>query len=137
MHMLTTCKNTWKTESRRDTTWSFKYNNLCLIEWISYWSHKMLTTCFYHECFINEDLNVWVTQNYSKILILISEKREHKVVFIDKTIITVCNRLKCSFQHLESFQEQCNRLDSWFNRLKSSESLQGTLSIDYYHLVID
>ena len=68
-------------------------------------------------------------------------------LFIEKTSITTCNilssqcnrlfqgsnqlyyhfdRLKCYSLNLENCQEQCNRLDSWFNQLKCSWSLLGT-----------
>ena len=85
---------------------------------------------------------------YFSLYFLAHRSENTRWLFIEKTIITIynwlnsrCNRLfwrsnqlyyhfnrlMCSSQILENFQEQCNRLDSRFNQLKCSWSLMRTL----------
>ena len=59
-------------------------------------------------------------------------KWEHKVgIYRENSynqLNSIFNQLKCSSPNLESIQEQCNLLQSWFNWLKCSWSLMGTFS---------
>ena len=128
-----------------------------LLEWMSVFliSKEIYNSLFTMRASEKQSLEVVSRTHYSKhfffsrfsfFLLHLSENT--KWLFIEKIVIIACNwlnsqcnqlfqksnwlyyhfnRLKCSSQHLEDFQEQCNCLDSWCNRLKCSWSLLETL----------
>jgi len=141
---------TWKTheklsqgETQPDQSHArtFAWVNECLLELKR---NSQLT--FYHEIFRNtksiscESHTFLCTFSSLFLLLFIVKVKTQGGYFIEKIVITICNRLnihynrlfirsnrlyyhfnwlKCSSQYLKKFQEQCNRLDSW--------SLMGTL----------
>ena len=112
-------------------------------------SNSQLT--FYHDCFKKkqslEVVSLTLILNTFSSLFFLHKSENTRWLLIEKTMITTYNqlniqynwlfrrsnrlhyhfnRLKCSSQHLENSQEQCNQLDSWCNWLKYSWSLLGT-----------
>ena len=132
--MLTTCKtheNLSQREMQLDQSHvrTFAWVNESLLDPTS---NSQLT--FYHESFRKRNLEVvshiHILSTFSSLFFLLKNENT-RWLFIEKIVITACNRLhiqcnwlfqrsnrlyyhfnrlKYSFQHLENFQEKCNRL---------------------------
>ena len=124
-----------------------------LLKWMSVF---LISREFCNSLFTMRASEKWSLEVVSHTLILstfssfffLLKNENTRWLFIEKIVIIACNQLntqcnrlfqrnnllyyhfkllKCSSQHLENFQEQCNQLDSWCNWLKCSWSLLETL----------